>query len=278
MKALAVGLKLLVQAAAFAIAYPVQLLALRFGWRRVAGWVPTLFHRLFARLFSLRVVVRGHPPGGEPTLVLANHVSWLDIVVIGSLRPVSFVAKSEVAGWPVIGLFARMQRSVFIERARRSHTAKVNAAIAHRLARGEVIVLFAEGTTGDGNLVLPFRAALVGAAGAALTDPGVERIALQPLAITYVRRNGLPITRRERPQICWYGDMDLAPHLLGFFRQGPLDAVVTWGEPIPFDASSERKRSTAAAEAAVRRAFASSAAAARDHATQIQVSPRAQTA
>lgn len=249
-----VGARLAAQALFFFVATPVQLLAARFGWR-LAGWLPVLFHRLFLRMFGLRIEVRGKLAEGAPVLVLANHVSWLDIPVLGSLAPLSFVAKSEVAGWPVVGLFAKLQRTVFIERARKTHTAEVNEAVGRRLAGGDVIVLFPEGTSSDGNRVLPFRSSLVGAARAALAEPSLGRIHLQPLAITYTRRNGLPLTRRDRPAVAWYGDMDLAPHLAGFLSGGPFDARVTFGEPIAFDAASDRKRATAAAEAAVRRAF-----------------------
>jgi 1-acyl-sn-glycerol-3-phosphate acyltransferase len=246
--------RLFVQALFFFAAAPVQLLAMRFRWR-LAGWTPVIFHRLFLRMFGLRIELRGKLAKGAPVLVLSNHVSWLDISVMGSLTPLSFVAKSEVAGWPVISWFAKLQRTVFIDRARRTHTAQVNEAVGRRLAGGDVILLFPEGTSSDGNRVLPFRASLVGAARAALADPGVGQLHLQPLAITYTRRNGLPLTRRERPEIAWYGDMDLAPHLAGFLRGGALDARVTFGEPIAFDPSTDRKRATAEAEAAVRRAF-----------------------
>lgn len=238
----------------FAALAPVQLVMVRLDLRG-AGRLPVWFHRAFLALFGVRVRVRGAPPGPHPTLVLANHVSWLDIAVVGGLAPVSFVAKSEIAGWPVFGLFATLQRSVFIDRARRGHTAEVNAAVARRLARSDVIVLFAEGTTGDGNRVLPFRSSLVGAARAALTAPNLDRIHLKPLGLNYVRRNGLPVTRRERPAIAWYGGMELAPHLAAFVRDGPLDVEVSWGEPIPFEAATDRKRATAEAEAAVRRAL-----------------------
>jgi lyso-ornithine lipid O-acyltransferase len=251
MIAIGVGLRVAVQAIAFLLMAPVQFLAVRHGWA-LAGWLPVRFHRLFLKLFGVRVVVRGRPPRGDATLVLSNHVSWLDIPVLASLQPLSFVARSDVVGWPVVGLFAKLQRSVFIDRTRKSHTATVNTEVACRLARGDVIVLFPEGTTGDGNRVLPFRSALVGAARAALAEPSLTRINLHPVAIAYVRRNGLPVTRRERPAIAWYGDMDLAPHLAAFLREGAIDAVVHWGEPIPFDAASDRKRATAEAEMAVR--------------------------
>lgn len=233
---------------------PLQSLAIRRGWR-LAGRLPVFVHRVFVRLFGLRLTVRGAPPGGGPTLVLANHVSWLDIPVIGSLCPLSFIAKSEVAGWPVAGQLARWQRSVFIERARRGATAEVNALVAARLGRGETVVLFAEGTTGDGNRLLPFRSSLIGAARAALGGPGLAEVWLQPLTIAYTSRNGLPVTRRDRPEIAWYGDMDLLPHAGALLRSGPLDVVVVWGEPIPFGASSDRKAATQRSEAAVRRAL-----------------------
>ena len=86
----------------------------------------------------------------------------------------------------------------------------------------------------------------------ALAETVSRRITLQPVAVAYVRRDGLPVTRAERPMIAWYGDMDLAPHLAAFARSGPIDVVVVWGEPIPVDAQGDRKRLTAQAEAAVR--------------------------
>lgn len=245
------GAKLAVLALAAIILIPVQALLLVLSPSR-AGWLPVHFHRLFLALFNVRVREKGRPEGERARLVLANHVSWLDIPVIGSLRPMSFVAKSEIAGWPLIGHLAKLQRTVFIERARKAATAEVNQEVARRLKGGEAIVLFPEGTTGDGNRLLTFRSSLIGAARAALADPEVDSIVLQPLAIAYVRRNGLPVTRRERPEIAWYGDMDLAPHLAAFLRDGPLDVEIRWGEPIAFDAGSDRKQATVLAEKAVK--------------------------
>ncbi|HEV2543007.1 MAG TPA: lysophospholipid acyltransferase family protein [Methylobacterium sp.] len=253
-----IGLRLLVQALAFLIVIGPHWLSLRFGRGRLAAHIPVLFHRLFLRLFSVRVTQTGTPPPpGEPALVLANHVSWLDIVALGSLRPLSFVAKSEIEGWPLIGPLAKLQRTVFIERAKRAATASVNATVGERLVNGDLIVLFAEGTTGDGLRLLPFRSSLVGAARAALAAEagGLARIRLQPLALAYPRRNGLPVTRAERPEIAWYGDMDLVPHLGLFAGRGPIDVHVDWGAPIAFDAATDRKVATAQAEAAVRRSL-----------------------
>lgn len=241
----------------FALVILPHFVSLRFGRGRLASRTAMIFHRSVLRLFSVRVTQSGTPPADtEPALVLSNHVSWLDIVALGALRPLSFVGKSEIDGWPVIGTFARLQRTIFVDRSRRGATAQVNAAVAQRLAAGGLVVLFAEGTTGDGMRLLPFRSSLVGAARAALAAASSpEQVLLQPLAIAYTRRRGLPVTRRERPQIAWYGDMELAPHVMGFVREGPLDVEVTWGVPIAFGPGTDRKHATAEAEAEVRRAL-----------------------
>lgn len=254
-----VAVRLAVLVAAFGALAPLQWAAARFR-PGVAGAIPVAYHRLFLRLFSVRVETHGTPPGpGVPTLVLANHVSWLDIPVMGSLRPLSFIAKQEIAGWPVVGAMARLQRCVFLDRTRKAATAEVNALVAGRLAGGDAIVLFPEGTTGDGTRLLPFRSSLVGAARAALAGAELDHISLQPLAIVYTRRNGLPVTRPERPDIAWYGDMELLPHLAAFVRGGPLDVVVSWGEPIAFGPASDRKTATLRGERAVRDAIAAAA-------------------
>ncbi|WP_407521099.1 lysophospholipid acyltransferase family protein [Methylobacterium oryzisoli] len=250
------GLRLLVYVTALALLIGPHRLSMALAGGRFAGVAPMLMHRLFLRLFQVRVRVTGTPPsGGEAALVLANHISWLDIPVLGALRPLSFVAKSEIAGWPVIGVMAKLQRTVFIDRARKRHTAVVNTELSRRLSGGEVVVLFAEGTTGDGNRLLPFRTSLVGAARAALTVGGLERVRLQPLCIAYTGRHGMPLTRKERPEIAWYGDMELAPHLALFLERGPIDAEIVWGEPVTFADGMDRKAATALAEAAVRRSL-----------------------
>ena len=259
--------------AAFALFAPAQLVALRVA-HPVAQAIPMRFHRLFLRLFGIRIVVRGTaPPPGSSTLILANHVSWLDIPVLSGLLPLSFIAKSEIATWPVFGFCARLQRCIFLDRSRKGATHEVNAEVAARLADGDAIVLFPEGTTGDGNRLLPFKSSLVGAARAALNDSGADEIRLQPVAISYVRRNGLPVTRRERPDIAWYGDMELPPHARLVAGGGPLDVVVHWSEPIPFGNGTDRKRATSAAETAVRAAIGADSRFSRPPAAGLATSP-----
>src|SRR5690606_28875930 len=139
-----------------------QSIALRTGWwsERI---LPQLWHRLSLKVMRVHVSAQGEPARGKPVLLVANHVSWTDILVLGSITGVHFVSKAEVRNWPVMGQFARLQRSVFIERERRRASPEQAREIAERLSDGDPVVLFAEGTTGDGNSVLPFKSTLFGA-------------------------------------------------------------------------------------------------------------------
>lgn len=232
---------------------PFQWLSVRLRWpsRR---WIPNVYHRLVCRLIGVRIRVVGACARERPLLVVANHVSWLDIPVVTAVTPVVFVAKREIASWPFFGLLAKLQRSVFVDRNRRHQTAAANAEIASRMAEGDPVVLFAEGTSSDGNRVLPFRSALIGAAREALAEAEhVERVLIQPLSIAYVGYQGLPAGRQHRPLLAWYGDLDLLPHLAGILRRGGIDVVVTWGQPIAYETDADRKALARTLETAVRR-------------------------
>jgi 1-acyl-sn-glycerol-3-phosphate acyltransferase len=168
------------------------------------------WHRGCCRITGLRLHVRGVPATAGSTLFVANHVSYLDIVVLGSLVDAGFVAKAEVAKWPLIGQIARIGRTVFVER-RTERSVGPREEIAARLAAGDSLILFAEGTSSDGSRVLPFKSALFAAAEA--RRPGAA-VTVQPVTIAYARlRCGLPIDYALRPLYAWYGDMALAPHL-----------------------------------------------------------------
>ncbi len=216
--------------------------------------LPVLYHRLVCALLGVRVNTLGAISRERPLMIAANHASWLDICVIGSIAPVSFVAKSEVAGWPVIGTLARLQRTVFVDRERRSRTGRTSREIGSRLAAGDVIVLFAEGTSTDGNRVLPFRSALMGAAHElAREDGAVPRIDVQPAAIAYTRLNGLPMGRQHRRVVAWHGDLELPGHLWRLLKAGTVNVTVSFAMPIPLERPADRKAVAAAAEVEVRR-------------------------
>jgi 1-acyl-sn-glycerol-3-phosphate acyltransferase len=236
--------------AALAIALAVMTL-LRLPGR---GKLSLRYSRTVCALLNVRITVAGTPPTHHSVLILSNHVSWLDILVITATVPVIFVAKSEVRRWPLIGWVARARGTVFVERDRRRQTAEAAADIAQYLAEGQSIVLFAEGTSSDGNRVLPFRPALVGALRAALAQVEAgKRIAVQPLSVGYTGLLGLPMGRQHRPVVAWYGDRDLFPHLVEFLRRGAIDVTLTWGEPVEHDGGSDRKAVVRSLEEAVRR-------------------------
>lgn len=238
-----------------AVLIPLQ--ALQLALRLRSGvWLPVAYHRLACALIGVRIHVVGAPARGLPLLVVSNHASWLDIPVITATTPAVFVAKSEVATWPLIGLLARLQRSVFVDRKRRQQTPQAVDGIARALREGDPVVLFAEGTSNDGNHVLPFRSALLGAAGQALCGPapGVEAgcVLLQPLSVAYVGLHGLPLGRQHRNHVAWCGAADLLPHLARVIRGGGIDVVLTWGAPVAYHGEACRKRIARALEAEVR--------------------------
>jgi 1-acyl-sn-glycerol-3-phosphate acyltransferase len=244
-------LVLIVFALVTIVLIPVQWIAVALR-RPLRRRVPVFYHRFVCRLLGVRVRGSGRPVGDRPLLIVANHSSWLDISIITSLAPVVFVAKSEIARWPFFGLLAKLQRTVFVERDRRQKTSEVNAQIAQRLAEGDPVLLFGEGTAGDGNRVLPFRTALIGAARDAIAAAGNDRIWIQPLSIAYVGQQGIALGRHLRPRAAWYGKMKLTEHIGRIVRNGAMDVSVTWGEPIPYDGAIDRKLLARQLESAVR--------------------------
>lgn len=224
------------------------------GW----GFIASNYYAVLCSLMRIRVRVVGAPVRDRAVLFVSNHVSWADIVVIGSIAPVAFVAKREVASWPLVGITAKMQRTVFVDRTRRHQTGDAVSQIVQRLSSGTSVVLFAEGTSSDGNRVLPFRSALLGSVeeAAAAHKGGADRILIQPMSITYTGQQGMPMSRIQRPLVAWYGDLDFMPHIKRFIGQGVVDAVVSYGEPVPADGTLDRKAMTRKLNDDVRRLMA----------------------
>ena len=215
-------------------------------WPRMARLFPMYYHRLVCRILGVRMEVIGPRPHKGPLLIASNHVSWLDIVVLSAVAPVSFVAKKEVSRWPLFGTLARLQRTVFVDRDRRHATGPSRNEMQDRLKGGEMLVLFAEGTSGDGRSVLPFKSAFFGAA----ELPGVL---VQPVSLAYRGHRNLPMTRRLLPSYAWYGDMEMVPHLLGAARSGPIEVTVVCHPPLALSGEVSRKGLARHAEEQVRR-------------------------
>jgi lyso-ornithine lipid O-acyltransferase len=230
---------------------PVQALLLRMG-SRGARTFPHWYHRQVCRLLGIRIHLDGAVVRDRPVLLVANHTTWLDIPVLSAVAPVSFVAKKEVGTWPFVSSLARLQRSVFVDRTRRTAVGQAAGEILTRLAQGDTIVLFAEGTSSDGNRVLPFMTSLFAAAKPSGESTAAPDAVVQTLSAVYTRLHGIPLGRADRPGVAWYGDMEMRSHAWSLLRAGPLDVQIRVGPPVPLASFTDRKELARHSEAQVR--------------------------
>ncbi|HXZ67103.1 MAG TPA: lysophospholipid acyltransferase family protein [Alphaproteobacteria bacterium] len=231
--------------ATLVIAIPVQAL-LRLLRLRASHTFPYLYFKWLCRVLGIRIETHGTMVSEGPLLIAANHTSYFDIPVLGALGPVAFIAKTEVKRWPFFGLCADLNRTIFVDRNNRARAIYDRNQIQARLRQGDRLVLFPEGTSSDGNGILPFKSALLSVAELDLTDDERRkgrpfRCRVQPVSITYTRLNGLPMGRIKRPLFAWYGDMDLMPHLWGALAAGPFDVVVEFHPPVTAEQLGDRK-------------------------------------
>ena len=226
---------------------PVQRLALALSGPLSANF-PRLYHGWCCRIFGMNVIVRGTPSPTHPTLFVSNHSSYFDITVLGSLINCSFIAKADMITWPLVGQLAKLQRSVFVDR-KPANVSQHSDEVASRLKAGDNLVLFAEGTTSDGNRILPFKSSLLSVAEQA---PPELNLTIQPVSIVATRLDDMPLGRSMRPLYAWYGDMPLAPHGWAAMKAGKLTVEVEFHEPFKAGTMT-RKQITARCEAAVER-------------------------
>jgi lyso-ornithine lipid O-acyltransferase len=202
-----------------------------------------LYWTVFTRLIGIKVRVIGTAAkrqGGRPVVYVSNHSSWIDVPVIGGVLDGCFVAKGDVATWPVIGTMARLGRTVFVSRSRTA-TGRERDAMRAVLKAGDNLILFPEGTSSDGSRVLPFRSSFFALAEA---RPGEDRNDLpliQPVSVVYDRLSGLPAGRASRPVFAWYGDMDIASHFWRLTQHIGLRATVLLHAPLDPARFEDRK-------------------------------------
>jgi 1-acyl-sn-glycerol-3-phosphate acyltransferase len=231
-------------------------LVLALGWTLASMLLQSLFLRLpgrakerFARVYwrgvaailGVKLTIHGELTTSRPAVFIANHCSWIDIVALGSLLPGCFVAKAEIAGWPFISWIAKLGRTVFVSR-NKGGIERERDSLEGRLAAGDNIILFPEGTTSDGTRILRFQSSFLAIA-AAPAKPLIQLV-----TIVYDGLDGLPVRRRDRPVIAWYGDMDMASHYPGIGRHRSLHATVILDPAIQPGAYPNRKALSAALE------------------------------
>ena len=247
LRSLRVMRRLLVLLLITAVALPVQAVLLLLPGPAKARF-PQLYWGSLCRAIGLSVRVIGEPahrtPDGRPIVYVSNHSSWLDILVLGGRLRACFIAKQDVRRWPVIATVARLGRSVFIER-RRASTGRERDDMSTRLARGDNLILFPEGTTSDGSRVLPFRSAFLSIAELPVTADGRPPL-VQPVSVVYDRLAGLPTGRANRPLFAWYGDMNLFSHFWRLAQQCGLRVTVVLHTALDPRAFASRKELAAA--------------------------------
>lgn len=199
------------------------------------------FCRQVLRLTGLSVRVLGQPSAEGPVLYASNHVSYLDIPVLNALLDASFISKAEVKGWPLIGFIGRLTGTVFIRRhavgAKRQRD-----EIADRLAQGDSLILFPEGTSTNGAGVAPFRSSLFGVIDQAEAS---AHLLIQPVSVTYTRcADGTPLEGPARALYAWFDDAVLLPHFKRVLGMRGAEVVVTFHEPLRAADHTDRKHVT----------------------------------
>jgi lyso-ornithine lipid O-acyltransferase len=212
------------------------------------GRIPHFYCRMICKILRTHVIVRGEIPQ-EAALIVSNHVSWIDIPVLGSVVPLSFIAKKEVSGWPLIGFLAKLQGTVFVDRGRKQSTARSRDEVLSRLQKGDTLVLFPEGTSHNGHGMLPFKSSFFAAA----TSPDIPVV---PVTLAYRHHWALPMMRRERPTFAWYGDAELVPHLWAMLKAGPLSVDVIIHPTLDEETGIDRKKAAITSQRVIREGLA----------------------
>ena len=210
---------------------------LQFVSKRISQKIVQIFHKLLLWLINVNVEIEGKSnPGNVPTLYVSNHLSYLDIPILGSKINGRFIAKNEISNWPIMGYLSKIGNTIFINR-NLSFLKRNKSIIYDFISKGNSIILFPEGTTSDGIRVLRFKSSL-------LTSLEQKNILIQPIVINYESINGMPLNRWLKPIIAWYGDMDLKPHLINVLKLFSIKAKITFLPPLNGKNFTNRKDMT----------------------------------
>jgi 1-acyl-sn-glycerol-3-phosphate acyltransferase len=221
----------LATAAGFAWLIPVRRWRHRTAYRIAQAWARFI-------LWTLRIRVRLDPPDAAvsgPALCVANHQSYLDILVLMSVKPAAFISKRSVLWWPLIGQAAAAGGTLFVDRSKRLGVRDLVRMIRDRLDRGASVFFFPEATTSDGEGLLPFKGSLFAAA--AGTDGRAHDI--RPFVVRYLAIGGETIDASNRARVGWFGDATFAGHIWGILAAPGIDVVV---RPLPARPLPEQRR------------------------------------
>jgi 1-acyl-sn-glycerol-3-phosphate acyltransferase len=203
---------------------------------KTAAAILRLIYGGLVRICGFRIERVGKPRRQAPTLYVANHCSYFDIMVLGSLLDATFVAKKEVGQWPGIGFLARLAGTVFVERRARHSRTQRDEMKARLDGEAQSLILFPEGTSSDGMSVLPFKSALFSVA-----EAGGAALPVQPISLAYTSLDKLPMGRNWRSFFAWYGDMELADHIWMALGLGRATVTVVFHPPVSMESLPSRK-------------------------------------
>lgn len=218
--------------ALFTIAY--QSILMLFTKGPAALVYPRAYHDFCRKLLNIKIITEGEIARGKNVVYVGNHISYLDVQVVGSLLNASFIAKKEVEGWPLFGLLGKMGRTLYISRAP-ADAAKATKMLSDRLEEGLPLIVFAEGTSTNGMQVLPFKSSF-------FEIFLNKEIRIQPFTVSVLEVDGQKAdSPAVRDQYAWHGDMTLEPHLWCFAKGKGAVIKVSFQEPILSTSFIDRK-------------------------------------
>jgi 1-acyl-sn-glycerol-3-phosphate acyltransferase len=199
--------------------------------------IPYFYHKICLRIFGIKIKTFGKVSINFPVLLISNHASYLDIIILGSLFKTSFIAKKEISKWPLLGILAKLQNTIFIDRRVSSLKNQENQIIKH-LNEKKNLVIFPEGTSSDGNRVLPFKSSLFNIFEKNLNS----KILVQTITIVYKKINGIPMNRIERKNITWHSNMDLIPNIFNVLKKLSIEVEVIFNDEFLPSKEYDRKK------------------------------------
>ena len=199
--------------------------------------IPYFYHKICLRIFGIKIKTFGKVSINSPILLISNHASYLDIIILGSLFKTSFIAKKEISKWPLLGILAKLQNTIFIDRRVSSLKNQENQIIKH-LNEKKNLVIFPEGTSSDGNRVLPFKSSLFNIFEKNLNS----KILVQTITIVYKKINGIPMNRIDRKNITWHSNMDLIPNIFNVLKKLSIEVEIIFNDEFLPSKEYDRKK------------------------------------
>ncbi len=198
--------------------FPVLLLWM-LTLEKLRGRLVSRYYAMAGYIAGVRLTIEGKIDPRRPLMLVANHSSYLDIFVLGALAPLSFTPKREIRSWPIIGFFCILADCVFIERKPKDMQ-RAQAEMMARINTGKVLVLFPEGTTGDGFKIMPFKSGFF-----KLAED--HHLPIQPVSVAYTHIGNVPLSAATREQVSWIGDASFADHFWRLLRFPNVRVKVT---------------------------------------------------